>query len=542
MWKYIKKYKWQNLAVAGMNLIVCVAGVTGTIMYILITRAILDNDMKQLFLWVGVAFLLNIMNCLVFGKLLELMKKRTISLMNQEMRANLNQKLMRRSYEEFRKTDSGEYLSEYTNVIREAEEKGFLNFYNAIEISIDLILGVVILAYINIWLLILTIVVSVVITLLTRTMRQMIRDSSNLVAEEQTAFTEQVTEQVGGFRVLKYFGLSRQLGEAIDEAQTKLEEKRLFFQKKQSGTLQFMNLIIHILNLTLQVALFGMALFRMIPVEIIAGGIGFVGMVQGGIGGLSQISVQFAGAEPYFAKLNPEHPESKEGVPLPEVRREIRVKNLTYAYGDTPVFSNKNLEFQIGKKYAVVGKSGCGKTTLLRIILGQLTGYEGELLFDGKDAKNYREDSFYDQMAYIDQNVFLMNTTIRENITLGDTFTEEELEDALLRSALKKELVRFANGLDTLVGENGKLLSGGQKQRVAIARALIHKRKILVVDEGTSALDRENAEVIEKSLLQQKELTLILVSHHLSPQREREYTKIWRMDDGAGRREVCGNT
>ena len=130
-------------------------------------------------------------------------------------------------------------------------------------------------------------------------------------------------------------------------------------------------------------------------------------------------------------------------------------------------------------------------------------------------------------MSYIEQNVFLFNSTIRDNITLGETFTDEQMEKALRDSALTGDLASMPDGLDTAVGEEGGSLSGGQKQRVAIARALIHDRSILLVDEGTSALDQKNADIVEKSLLANPELTLILVSHHLTPERKEQFTQVY---------------
>ena len=132
-------------------------------------------------------------------------------------------------------------------------------------------------------------------------------------------------------------------------------------------------------------------------------------------------------------------------------------------------------------------------------------------------------------MSYIEQDVFLFNTTIRENITLGEDFTEEQLQKALRDSALAGDLAHMPLGLDTPVGEEGSALSGGQKQRVAIARALIHDRSILLVDEGTSALDQKNADIVEKSLLSNPDLTLILVSHHLTEERQKQFDRVFEM-------------
>ena len=129
-------------------------------------------------------------------------------------------------------------------------------------------------------------------------------------------------------------------------------------------------------------------------------------------------------------------------------------------------------------------------------------------------------------MSCIEQNVFLFNTTIRDNITLGGTFSDEKLKQAIRDSALMSDLAAMPDGLDTPVGEEGCKLSGGQKQRVAIARALLHGRSILLVDEGTSALDQRNADIVEKSLLSNPDLTLILVSHHLAPERRAQFTQV----------------
>lgn len=187
------------------------------------------------------------------------------------------------------------------------------------------------------------------------------------------------------------------------------------------------------------------------------------------------------------------------------------------------------MDFKIGGKYALVGESGSGKTTLLRLLLGQLQANKGAVLFDQMDACAYDPKSFSDQMAYIEQNVFLFHTTVRENITLGGDFTEEQIEEVLRNSALYEDLKLFENGLDTDVGENGRKLSGGQRQRIAVARALAHDRQILFVDEGTSALDAENAMVIEQALLACKNLTLILITHHMKEENLPLFDKVYRL-------------
>jgi len=158
-----------------------------------------------------------------------------------------------------------------------------------------------------------------------------------------------------------------------------------------------------------------------------------------------------------------------------------------------------------------------------------LPGYQGTIRFDGRDMREYTPEQLQQQMSYIEQDVFLFNTSIRENITLGEDFNDQQMKKALRDSALAGDLAIMPQGLDTLVGEEGRNLSGGQKQRVAIARALIHNRNILLVDEGTSALDQKNADIVEKNLLANPDLTLILISHHLSDERKAQFDHVYEL-------------
>ncbi len=171
----------------------------------------------------------------------------------------------------------------------------------------------------------------------------------------------------------------------------------------------------------------------------------------------------------------------------------ITIDGLSFCYDEKkPILKDASFRFEKAKKnmrsldLLVVGKS-----TLLKILLGWLPEYHGTIRFDGRDIREYTPEQLQQQMSYIEQNVFLFNASIRENITLDEDFTEEQLRKAIHDSALENDLLSMPNGLDTLVGEGGCNISGGQKQRVAIARALIHERSILLVDEGTSALDAQ---------------------------------------------------
>lgn len=217
------------------------------------------------------------------------------------------------------------------------------------------------------------------------------------------------------------------------------------------------------------------------------------------------------------------------GMCMETMQNGITMNNVSFCYDKKTVLQGFSACFEKGGKYALVGPSGCGKSTLLKLMLGCLPEYMGSIRVDNRELRDCRPKQLWHQISYIEQDVFLFNSTIWDNITLGKEFTREQVWKALQDSALENDLLSMPDGLDTIVGENGGNLSGGQKQRVAIARALLHNRSILLVDEGTSALDQENADRIEKNLLSKPELTLILVSHHLSSEQKKRFTQVFTL-------------
>ena len=251
--------------------------------------------------------------------------------------------------------------------------------------------------------------------------------------------------------------------------------------------------------------------------------------ITNGLRTIANHRMSLASAKPYFKNITVHADDAQVDTDIgsEQIKNAITVENLSFQYGEKPILQDLSLQFKKGGKYALTGPSGCGKSTLLKLLLGWLPDYGGAIRFDGKDAKDFTPEQLQQQMSYIEQNVFLFNSTIRDNITLGEAFTDEQMEKALRDSALAGDLASMPEGLDTVVGEEGGNLSGGQKQRVAIARALIHSRSILLVDEGTSALDQKNADIVEKSLLSNPDLTLILVSHHLAPERKEQFTQVF---------------
>ena len=215
---------------------------------------------------------------------------------------------------------------------------------------------------------------------------------------------------------------------------------------------------------------------------------------------------------------------------IPGQKRGICCSDLTFAYTEKqPVLEHENMLFETGKKYAVTGRNGCGKSTLIKLLTGYSGDFEGQIYIDGISVKEMTQQEINRRIAVIHQNVFLFDTDIKDNICLGEDYTEEEIQAALKESGIWDYLSGLENGIYTKVGEDGHLLSGGQRQRIAVARALIRKTPVLILDEGTSAIDRETAFEIEKNLLEKKNLTVITITHHMDERLAGQYDAVVRL-------------
>jgi ABC-type multidrug transport system fused ATPase/permease subunit len=203
-----------------------------------------------------------------------------------------------------------------------------------------------------------------------------------------------------------------------------------------------------------------------------------------------------------------------ETVDLPEFRQEIEFRNVNFGYEEEqPVLSDINLKFNKNGKYLIVGPSGGGKSTLLRLFRKYFQPTAGSILIDGHDLLDVKRDTYYKLVANIEQQVFIFEDTIKNNITLYKEYTDEEIETALEASGLSDLVKKLPEGLNTVIYDNGKNISGGERSRVVIARALLSKASILFMDEAFASLDMERAKEIEKTILGLKNMTVINVSH-----------------------------
>lgn len=423
---YLRKCLSKNLLVVGLialyNIIFVICAFSG----MRVGACVIDGDIKGLVITM-------VMNSGLWGifSIVEYMKDvyqaKTIATMIQCMREDINGNIINKQYQDYVEKDAGEYISWYISDIKEAEIQGFNTFYTAVDLVAKVVIGNIALLMIKVELLIITLVITAIIMFLSKLLDKNVEGKSAQISKNMEKFTNVIKEQLMGFTLLKYFGYTNKFNDEVLKASNDMETGRCEFVNYKSKIELAISGINIIGQFTINIVTFGMCALRILPTEVFFGSGNITGMTSNAIQALAQLRLSFKSAKPYFNKIEEHKPkvnllESKREE-LEAIKDDIELKNLSFSYGDRDILSDLNIKFKIGGKYALVGESGSGKTTILKLLLGQLQNHQGNILFDGKDSKAFDENSFYQQMAYIEQNVFLYNRTIRENITLGGNFT-----------------------------------------------------------------------------------------------------------------------
>ena len=197
-----------------------------------------------------------------------------------------------------------------------------------------------------------------------------------------------------------------------------------------------------------------------------------------------------------------------------KLEKSITLEKLSFGYdAEKTILQDIDFSFEAGKSYAIVGASGSGKSTLLNLLMASHPDYTGAIRYDDTELRRISSESLYEMISIVQQNVFIFNATIRENITMFTDFPKEEVDCAIEMSGLSELIAE--RGEDYLCGENGSGLSGGERQRISIARSLLKKSQILLVDEATAALDARTAYQVSNAILNLHELTRIVITHSL---------------------------
>ena len=409
---------------------------------------------------------------------------------------------------DFNKITADGYVSKLTNDITQIETQGVMSLYRLFSNGWLILFSIVALALFNLWLVVLVLGLTGLILYIPNKFGTVLVALGQKLSTSNSSYTKRIANILKGYNVFRYNNRLAEIPKKITEYSQDLSENKVAIAKTNH---KIMNLIAF------------SSLLSQVVVDIVTGFLAIIGQTT--IGAISssgnlaanifnsvslvgQSAMELRSIEPVIETFFVDKPIVRATKKTyNEFTDCIRIENLSFGYdANLPILENFNLDIKKGGKYLLTGDSGSGKSTLLKILIGDLEGYSGEIKVDGHQLMDVDSHSF---IQYIDQDNYLFNTSYKENVALWNNYANTEIAQALNKAAAD-----FVDDIDKVVENNGTNLSGGQKQRIGLARAFIQKKSVILFDEGTSSLDKKNTLLIENLLLEDNELTVVMISHH----------------------------
>lgn len=453
----------------------------------------------------------------------------------QQYRDYAFSRLTQKSLRSFSKEGTALYVSALTNDCTSIENNYLAATFTLIELLFCFLGALIMMLYYSPVMLVLAVALSFLPVAVSMTAGNRLTEQEKEISKKNERFVSIVNELLSGFPVIKSFRAETQASRLFSQRNEQAEEAK----KNKRRTEQLISLLANDAGIIAQMGIFLAGAWLAISGKGVTAGvvIVFVQLMNYILNPISQVPLLWSNRKAAIALMEKLSDALSENVreegreKLNGFSEKIEVKDLTYGYEpESPVLKDLDVQFDAGKSYAIVGGSGSGKSTLLNLLMGSSSNYQGEICIDGVSIKNIESESLYQLMTSVQQNVFVFNDTIRNNVTMFHEFPDKEVTLALERSGLSEFIEK--RGEDFVCGENGANLSGGERQRISIARALLRKSPILLVDEATAALDAATARAVSFSILNLVGMTRIVVTHRLEEAILRRYDKILVMKNG----------
>ena len=438
-------------------------------------------------------------------------------------------------YREFSKEKSGKFISILTENMKKIEQD-YLHQYFNISKNISLMIFSLVAMFIGNWFLTLLVIIASIIPMMISGFigqKSASLQNSSMIADQK--YLAKVKDILAGFLVIKSFNVKDAIRQDYKNESEKLDE--IYFIKGKFDVLS--NVISQLSGMIVFLVAFGGGMYLVFGGHTTIGSVtAIVQLVNFVVMPLNEIGMGMSKFREGQATLNSF--EVKDVIELQTGKTKeyfddvISFSNVDFFYpnAEKKIFNNLSLQIKKGEKIAIVGMSGSGKSTLLNLLLRFYDVTSGYISIDNQDLQAISAESLYNLMTIVQQDVYIFDDTLKANITLSQSFTEDDIKKAVQQSGLESYILENELGLQTSCGENGSNLSGGERQRLSIARALIRKTPILLLDEATSSLDNKVTTEIENSILEIQDLTVLVVTHKLNKSMLKKYNRILFMKNG----------
>ena len=490
------------------------------------------KDLEALYDQGKIFIVLFILGTLIFTLIIFLKPKYQKKAITQ-YKNNIYKHILEKTISDFNKQNTSTYISALTNDVHKIEEDYLFSGFDLIT-NISLFLCTIIVMFIYSPVLTISgIALSLLPFLGALIVGGKLAVHEKEISNQNASFMHFIKDNLIGFSTVKVFKAEEKIKELFNKNNNILETKKA----NKTKTIAIMEMVQTVLSLISQFGVFFIGAFISIKTGAIAPSVIllFVQLMNYILNPLMQIPTLFSkrmACKPLFKKINEILKIENSDKVLEEIDSidEITISNLTFMYEDKIILNDITHKFEKNKSYAIVGPSGSGKTTLMNLLLCKDNSYTGNIYYNTQNAKNISLDSLFEISSLVEQNVFVFDDSIINNITMYSNVDDDLLEQVINKTGLK-DLIN-EKGQDYRCGENGSNLSGGEKQRISIARALINKSQLLLLDEATSALDNETSTSITNNLLKINDNIKIMITHRLDEEVLKKFDEIIVMKAG----------
>lgn len=510
MVKYLKEFKFENFMVFLLITIDIALAVLSSVFLANVLNSLIAKEMNQFFLWLAIDIILWVVDSFVQGAR-DVWKEIAIQKQLNAVRRDIIEPLTEISYSDFEKNSKEDYNSWLNNDTKLLYDNGFHQIYFVYTGIVAMLFSGIAIIFFHWVLLLTTLLVGALLFYFPKMFKKSVERDTEQVSELANDALATSTDYLRGYEVLYH---NKQLG---------LMQERTMGKFNQLATA---NVKLIFTRAWMQYSLLGTSMLEQFLILAVAGflimngqiGIGVVMSVGNLLGTVTNYSKSVANSlillnatGKLLEKYGKITDESKvtDGEEVTAFESKLELKNLAVAFPDGQKIEYPEIVIEKGKKYAIIGDSGSGKSTLINLLVGNKQDYEGEILLDGKDYKGINRKSLPRVMSVIMQFPYLFKETVEENLTLGRKISPD-IFDKSIRIACADDFV--FNKLDTVYDKN---LSGGQQERLSVARELMGSKPILVMDESTASVDKKTALAVEKNILENPDLTVIMITHHL---------------------------
>ncbi|MFY9394737.1 MAG: ABC transporter ATP-binding protein [Halanaerobiales bacterium] len=439
-------------------------------------------------------------------------------------------RLFKKNINEFQEENNAKYLSALTNDMNNIEGKYLIGIYETGASLIRFLVSFIVIASVSPLALFIGLGISCLSAIITMLMGKPLQKHERQRSDLFEGYTSYIREVLGAFQIIKANDLEDKVKDDFYNKSEGIQYKGYIIDKIYtfvSASQQFI-MMISIFSIFL------VSVYMAIKGSITAGAVILIinnmERMFFPLMSLTETFPRVISVKSLFEKIDEslENQDNyEETLELNDFKHSIEFKNVYFSYEDNPVLENIDLSLKKGGKYLIVGPSGGGKSTLLKLLRKYFNPTAGEILVDGINLKDIKKESYFKNISNVEQQVFLFEDTVKNNITLYKDYTDEEINLAIDRAGLTDFIKGLPEGLDTMIYDNGKNISGGEKSRIAIARGLLAKADIIFLDEAFASLDARVAREIEKTLLSLEGVMVVNVSHVVFDETKDKYDQVF---------------